>query len=231
MEKIKFITANGLQINIERALEIDKTTDLKNLWYGLNSTYNFGCCVYLCKKYGYPVTVEEFYNKYINDPKEEDLTTCGRSEEFIMKYACILGNRDNNRFSIDDYYSYIIKKLFYDTIEGCKWESKLNDYIISKGFTTKPPTPYEDTKLGIDIKVYKDNNLKCLIQCKPISFFRGNSNYSLINDRMKAITKEQKAVNAFGVPVFYCIYEKNKNEWKTNKKGGRCFKLKDLITQ
>ena len=52
MEKIKFITANGLQINIEKALEIDKTTDLKNLWYGLNSTYNFGCCVYLYKKYG-----------------------------------------------------------------------------------------------------------------------------------------------------------------------------------
>ena len=231
MDKLLFTTANGLQINIERALEIDSTTDLKNKWYGLNSTDNFGCCTYLYKKYGYPATVEEFYNKYVTDEKDENLKTYGRTEDFIMKYAGILAKRDNNRFSIDDYYSYIIKKLMYDTIEGLKWESKLNDYINSKGFTTKPPTIYEDTTLGIDIKVYKDNNLKCLVQCKPISFFRGNSNYSLINDRMKAITKEQKAVNAFGVPVFYCIYEKNKNEWKLNKKGGRCFKLKDLITQ
>jgi len=69
-------------------------------------------------------------------------------------------------------------------------ESKVNEMLLSKGLTTEAPTLVEDTKYGIDLKVYKENKLVCMIQVKPHTFFIGNNNQSLIKDRVKALVKE-----------------------------------------
>lgn len=218
----------NLQTN--RGLYLDRTTDLKEKWYGLNSTDNLGCVTYLYKKYNRPETVEDFYNAYTADTSiTEDCRTVGRSEEYLENVTCTLAERDNYRFSTEDYYSYILKKLFLDTIKGGQKETELANLIKSKGFQTKEPTFNEDTKLGIDLFVYKNDKLICIIQCKPHTFFLGNNNNSLINDRKRAIDKEKKCEEIYKVPVFYCIYNKNTGIWKRNDKGRMCWKLNTLI--
>ena len=215
-------------IEIKKAIEIDTNTDLKEKWYGMNSTKNFGCCTYLYKKYGYPETYDEFYIKYINDDKFQDKEH-GRNEEYIYKMAYMLYLKDDERFCIEDYYSYIIKKLIYDTLNGCKQESKVNDLLKRKGLRTVSPTINEDLKYGIDIKVYEKDKLLYMIQVKPNTFFIGNRNQSLINDRIKALEKEQKTKQQFGVNTYYIIYNKNDNNFILNKGKYLSHRLEELI--
>lgn len=212
---------------------LDRTTDLKEKWYwnGLNSTQNLGCVTYLYKKYNRPETVEEFYNAYTADTatsSTQDLRTYGRSEEYLENVTNTLAENDGNRFEFEDYFSYILKKLFYDTINGAKKETELANLLKSKGYIIKDPTFYEDTKLGVDMFVYKDGKLLFIIQVKPHTFFIGDRNQSLINDRRKALDKEKKCKERFRVPVFYCIYDKQ-GKWLRNDKGRMCWKLDTLI--
>ena len=219
---------HNFTINVERGKEIDNTTDLKEKWYGMNSTGNFGCCTYLYKKYGYPDTYEDFYKTYIKDTSFNDKEH-GRNEEYIYKMAYMLYVKDDERFNIEDYYSYIIKKLIYDTLNGCKQESKVNDLLKRKGLRTESPTINEDLKYGIDIKVYEKDKLLYMIQVKPNTFFIGNRNQSLINDRKLALEKEQKTKQQFGVNTYYIIYNKNDNNFIFNKGKYLSHRLEDLI--
>lgn len=209
---------NNFTINIEKAKQIDRNTNLKEKWYGLNATNNVGCCTYLYKKYNYPKTYNEFYEAYIKDHSVNDKQS-GRNEYYIYKIAKELSNRDNHRFEISDYYSYIVKKIIVDTLEGAKKESEINEMLIKKGLTTVSPTLDEDLKLGIDLKVYKNNKLLYMVQVKPNTFFIGNNNHSLINDRINAINKEQMVMNIYHVPTIYIIY--NKNSGKFIKHNGK----------
>ncbi len=215
-------------IEIQQAIEIDNTTDLKEKWYGMNSTNNFGCCTYLYKKYGYPDSYEDFYKEYVKDTSFNDKEH-GRNEEYIYRMAYMLFIKDDERFNIEDYYSYIIKKLIYDTLNGCKQESKVNDLIKRKGLRTESPTINEDLKYGIDIKVYEKDKLLYMIQVKPNTFFIGNKNQSLINDRKLALEKERKTKEQYGVNTYYIIYNKTDGQFILNKGKYLSHRLGDLI--
>ncbi len=201
----------------------------KNYWYGLNTTTNFGCITYLYKNYGCPNTIQEFYNCYVSDMPTAMYKNCGRTEAFLWYKAKLLQTLVGDNAPFNDYFVYICKKLFYDTFYGCKKEKEIWDIYTNKGFSCESPSIDEDCKYGIDIKVYQDGALKYLFQVKPNTFFFGNRNASLINDRKSALQKEKLCNSIYHLPVYYYIYDKNTGEWLTNEKGGKGFKLKDLI--
>lgn len=211
-----------------REIFIQYNNKLKNKWYILNGTKNVGCMTYLYKKYNNPKTYQQFYEAYITDKyNKKNPETCGRNEEYLNKVARKLMNLDNNEEQFSVYYNYIIQKLIIDTYDGLQKENQIKQKLINKGYTCVEPTYYEDVKLSIDFKVYKDNNLYCLVQIKPLSFFLGNRNQSLIQDRIKAIKKEKKAEQQFKVPLVYIIYKDDK--LIKNNKGNIAHRLLNLI--
>lgn len=219
-------------INIDKALEMEKTTNLHDTWYfnGFNNRNNVGCVSYLYKKYDYPKTYKQFYERYVNDDNTGKLEENGRTEDYLVALAESLKEKDNNRFEIWDYYSYIYKKLIFDTFNGLKKEKEFRDMLTASGVSNSSPTYEEDIDYGIDIKVHdNDGNLKCLLQVKPNTFFKGDRNNALRHDRQRAIQKEKIAKETYKVPVYYVIYEKNTGKWIKNKKGKFCHLLKNLI--
>ena len=201
---------------------------LKNKWYKLNSTSNVGCMTYLYKKYNNPETYQQFYNMYVSD-EGDNPKTCGRNEEYINNVATQLGNLDGNKEALETYYDYIIQKLIIDTFNGLKKETEMKQRLEKAGYRCEEPTYYEDTNLAIDFKIYKNGKLYCLAQVKPHTFFIGNNNYSLINDRKIALQKQAIAEKQFFVPVVYFIYNKNSNEWMKNSNGKIAHRLANLI--
>lgn len=218
-------------VNEERCLQLEaEHKDWGNLWYSMNSTNNWGCCTYLYKKYGSPETYQAFYDSYTtNNTSDYGDKENGRTSMYILKEAVKLSNKDMDRFPLKDYYDYIVKKLIVDTLKGCKKELEVKYYLEEKGFTTTEPTYYQDTKEGIDKFVWKDDKLQFIVQVKPNTFFIGNRNESLINDRRRAVEKENICKNKYNVPVVYMIYNKQTGVFETNNKGGRGFLLKNLI--
>lgn len=218
------------KIDINKCKDVIRLYDyrLKYKWYGLNSTTNCGCCTYLFKKYGQPETVQEFYNSYINDHVINSRTN-GRNEDYLLGVAKVLQELDNFRENTDVYFIYIIQKLFVDTFNGCQKEKEVKDIIENAGFKCESPTYNEDIKFGIDLKVYKNNILKYLVQVKPNTFFYGNNNKTLINDRKNAIIKEERSNEKYKVPTYYVIYSKNTGKFIPTKNNKLCHKLTNLI--
>lgn len=201
----------------------------KNAWYGMNSTNNFGCCTYLYKKYNEPQTYQAFYDNYVNDISGYKPQTYGRSEDYLYQEAEKLKERSGEDYPIEDYYNYIVKKLIVDTYDGCNREKCAAQYIENHGFIVKEPTIQEDKDFGIDLKCYKGETLKFLVQIKPNTFFMGNSNRGLLSDRKSALQKEEICNEKYGVPVFYILYDKNTGEWIKNNNGSIAHKLSDLL--
>lgn len=202
---------------------------LNNKWYGMNNTRDFGSVAYLYKKYGYPESYDKFFEMYTNDHKENSKEN-GRNYKYLVAKASELRNRDNNMYPIGIYFDFLMQKLIVDTFNGLAKESEVKKMLEDSGFTVTTPTLNEDKDFGIDLKVYKDNNLLCMIQVKPNTFFKGNNNYSLINDRKKAIEKEKKVTTIYNVPTFFIIYKKDDGEF-IQRNGKYCFKLNNLINQ
>lgn len=200
---------------------------LNNKWYGMNYTKDFGSVAYLYKKYGYPNTCEAFYNKYISDHKENSKEN-GRNYYYLIAKANELREKDNNMYPINVYFDFLMQKLIVDTKNGLEKESEVKKMLEESGFTCTIPTLNEDKDFGIDLKVYSDNQLLCMIQVKPNTFFKGNNNESLINDRKKAIEKEKKTISIYNVPTFFIIYKKDNGEF-LQRNGKYCFKLNNLI--
>lgn len=214
------------KINFDECRNIENSySQLKKYWYGMNTTSNFGTMTYLYKKYNCPNNYQDFYNYYINDNGND--RTHGRNEDYLYLMAEKL--YDYSGLPITVCYNYMCKKLFIDTLDGQKKELEIKNMILSTGYDVKEPNYIQDTAEGIDKLVYKGNKLFCIIQVKPISFFRGNSNYGLIQDRKKALYQEKLCIEKYGVPVIYFIYDKQTNEWVKNSKGNKGHSLRDLI--
>lgn len=217
-------------VNETRSREMeDIHKDWNAIWYGLNSTYNFGCCTYLYKKYDCPTTYQAFYDAYTTDCTANYGKTNGRTPEYILKQAYILSKRDNNSYPIKDYYDYIVKKLIIDTMDGSKRELEVKELFEKHGYTCTEPTFEQDTKEGVDKFLYKDGVLKYIIQVKPHTFFIGNYKQDLINDRLSALKKEQICKQKYNVPVIYIVYNKNTGDYERNERGGIGWKLTTLI--
>lgn len=200
----------------------------KDAWYGLNQTYRWGCVAYLYKKYGRPDNYQAFYDYYVTDITGEAPQTYGRSEDYIYEYAEALKEKSGENYPTMDYYNYIVKKLIVDTLDGAQKENEAAQFIKEQGYTLEEPTYLEDKDLGIDLKAYKDGKLKFMVQVKPHTFFLGNNNKGLLNDRNKAVVKEKSAKKIYGVPVYYMVYNKRTGDWITHN-GHKALKLNDLL--
>ena len=187
--------------------------ELKPIWGTMNYTNNFGTLTYLYKKYNSPSTYQDFLSAYIQDSGNTTIT--GRSEEYILEQANRFSWSDYNRLPKTTYINYILQKLIIDTLDGQKWEVKAKDFLEDLGYKVLEPSYIQDSKEGIDKLIYKDGKLTGIIQIKPLSFFRGNQNYRLIEDRKLALQKERLCVSKYGVPVYFMIYDKNGNNWIT----------------
>lgn len=224
-------TANRTNVDLKRIKEnIERIgTRLNNKWYKLNSTDNLGCVTFLYRKYGYPATYQSFYDKYITDHKEGSKTN-GRNLQYLTFIAERLEYMDDYTEPFQAYYDFLIQKLIIDTKDGMAEEEKAKKMLEASGFTCTDPTLEEDLGLGIDLKVKKDNKPICAVQVKPHTFFLGNNNWSLVNDRKRAIEKEKKTKEQLNLPTYFFIYYKNDGEFiKTN--GKYAHKLQSLINE
>ena len=206
---------------------------LYSSWNKINSTERWGCLTYLYKKYGMPSDIEEFYYQYVNDSNlkatVDNPIEFGRDRDYIYQYAEYLKELDDDKEEIDTYYWYIIYKLIYCTFYGCQYEVKAQDIIINKGYSVEMPTIEDDTKYGIDLKVYNNNHKHlCNVQVKPITFFYGNGS-SITNRRVYDYGKTQTGGVKYGVPTFYMVYNKNKDTFVKNKNNKYLFKFDDIV--
>lgn len=214
------------QLCYETKMKLDGR--LKNIFYGLNTTANFGCATYLYKKYGYPNTLMEFWNKYKNDAKVGSRYN-GRSMEYVALQAHKLAELDNYQESNQDYLLYIFAKVFLDTMVGMRFEKKAQQICKQNGYNIEDVTVEDDKDYGIDFKISKDDKLQYLIQVKPHTFFIGNRNESLINDRKNCFKKERKSIEKYKVPTLYMIYDRASGEFIENQKGKKTYRLKSLL--
>ena len=203
---------------------------LKNKWYKLNSTSNVGCMTYLYRKYNYPATYQDFFNAYVQDHKKNSKIN-GRSIEYLTKVASNLSILDGNKCDISIYFDYVVQKLIIDTFNGLQKEFEAKELIENHNLQVEEPTYSEDTDLAIDMKVKKNNMVKCAIQVKPHTFFLGNSNRSLVNDRRLAIKKENKVKDNLKIPVYYLIYNKNSGQWIKTESGKLLHHLNNLVNE
>ena len=167
--------------------------------------------------------------RYINDHKDFSREN-GRSYQYLVTKANELREIDNNQCGINVYFDYMMQKLLVDTFNGLAKEGEVKKMLEESGFTTNTPSLDEDRKLGIDLKVFNEDGLMCLIQVKPNTYFKGNRNETLINDRKSAIEKEKLATSIYNVPTFFIIYKKDDGEF-IQRNGKYCFKLNNLINE
>ena len=182
-----------------------KHKEWDEIWHSLNSMENLGNCSYLYKKYGCPNSYQEFYDRYTTDTEVGAIDN-GRSQECLEAIAMRLKEKTDG--SYEDCINYIYKKVILDTVDGGKYERKFNTTISEYGLEVKEPTYFEDSRYGIDKKVYMDGRLICFIQIKPKTFFMGNSNEWLKTERRNAIYKIERCNSMYKVPTYFVIYDK-----------------------
>ena len=182
-----------------------KHKDWDKIWHDLNDMDNLGNCSFLYKKYGCPDEYQDFYDAYVSDT-EVGRIDCGRSQECLDEIAIRLKELTDG--SVKDCINYILKKVILDTVDGGKWERKFNITMAEYGLDVEEPTYYEDSRYGIDKKVYLDDRLLCFIQIKPKTFFMGNSNEWLKIERRNAITKINRCSSRYQVPTYFVLYDK-----------------------
>lgn len=171
-----------------------------SVWQTINHRNYVGNCSYLFKKYR-PKDYEDFFQKYINDYSyvDYDTDTCkgshyvGRSYEQLTNLAHIYHKTINdNSFTLEDCLDDIINHVIIETFDGHIVENRLCQMLINSGYMVENQDDNYDTKYGIDIVAVHLNNKNDIhyIQVKPISFFIGSKNQSLIYDRKKRIISE-----------------------------------------
>lgn len=185
-----------------------------------------------------PTDYDDFLVKYCEDGlkhKDNELMKYRRGRsveelwELAKEYRELTGNFD---IPLEVYMQNLITLAIIDTYDGQRFEREVGSYMTNKGILYDKPKNNEDSKYGIDFKVYgKDfTDLKCLIQVKPISFFRGDKNEALKQDRICAFEKYEICRKEYGVPTFYMVYDIWRNgmvKWLC-KDGNFCLKLHEL---
>lgn len=164
-----------------------------------------------------PTDYYDFYVKYTKDGEDTVLNRSefiysGRTEEEIKSIAEKYRDECNDySYPLEDYIKNVYMHTIIETFDGQLKERQVNQILTNFGYTYEKPNNDEDSKYGIDFKVFKEGKLIFVIQVKPISFFIGNKNQSLINDRKNAFKKEALVREKFNVPTYYMIYSVEEN--------------------
>lgn len=186
-----------------------------------------------------PTDYYDFYVKYTKDGEEtvsnrKDFLHYGRTEEEIehvaRKYMDACGNTS---FTFEEFVKNVYMHTIIETFDGQIKEQEVNQLLANMGYTYEKPQGNEDSRFGIDFKVYKNGVLRFVLQVKPISFFKGHYNRSLIEDRIGAFEKETLVKRNLGVQTYYMVYKLDDNgtvEWLTEN-GKMCFELQRLCNQ
>ncbi len=186
-----------------------------------------------------PSDYYDFYVKYTKDGEEtvsnrSNFIYYGRTEDEIKsiaeKYREECGDYS---YPLEDYIKNIYMHTIVETFDGQIKEQQVNQLLTNMGYTYEKPEKDEDSKYGIDFKVFKKGKLSFVLQVKPISFFRGSGNESLICDRKEAFEKQRMVYNIYKVPTYYMVYNTangEKVQWLTEN-GKLCFELKRLLNR
>lgn len=179
-----------------------------SIWKKFSYRKWIGDCSYLYKKFK-PQSYQDFYEKYIHDGtvnKNTDIRYRGRTEEEIYQIALKYRSLSDINIDLDVYIKNIILHTIIETYNGQKIEETIEEYIKDKGYNVTRCYGDEDAEFGMDLKVFNDKQ-KFAIQIKPLSFFKGNKNESLINDRISAFVKEQKCYEKYHMKIYYIVYD------------------------
>lgn len=156
------------------------------------------------RKYDYPKTYQEFYDKYVNEFGSKPFD----------KVAYILNDMTGKPMELCQ--AYIIKKVIVGTVDGFKKELEAKELMESKwNYTVVHSTEDEDITFGVDLFVNDSKGNKCAIQVKPNTFFIGNAP-DIVRDRKRALEKIKKCTSETGLQVYYMIYDNITGDWKIN---------------
>lgn len=199
-------------------------------FWKINGRKNIGDLSYLYQKYQ-PKDYQDFYDKYTSDTTGDKPEHHGRTEEELRKIAQNYKLYANSTLDDDMFFKNLLWHIIVQTYEGHKQEQVLIEYMNQYELNASSCNPDMDAVYGTDIEATY-NNKKFYVQVKPITFFYGNNNQSLLNDRINAIKKYNKTIADYNAITYYVIYEKGKDgeiKWWYNEKGKLFNKLSDLI--
>lgn len=220
---------------IDEFIEAKRKLRIYNRFWKKYSGRTFvGDCSYLYKKLK-PTSYQDFYEKYTKDGEEStevDEKKRGRTYneivELAKKYREDVGDY---QVSLEDYIRDIYMHVIIETYDGQKIEEMVSSYIESKGFEVSRCSGDKDALKSIDLEIKKNGN-EDRIQIKPISFFNGNRNLSLRDDRKRIYENAVELYKEEGKVLYFIIYEINdKRECRfvTKPNGKITFKYDELF--
>lgn len=201
-------------------------------WKKFSGRSSIGDCSNLFQRLR-PSSYYDFYKKYTKDGEEtinsrNEFIFYGRTENEIIEVAKKYRDECGDySYPLEDYIKNVYMHVIVETFDGQVKEQQINQLLTNMGYTYDKPENDEDACYGIDFKVYKDNRLSFVLQIKPISFFIGTKNKSLIDDRISAFTKQEKVYSKFNVHTYYMVYSSDDDgnvKWLTENKK-LCFEL------
>ena len=203
-------------------------------WKKYSGRIFVGDCSYLYKKFK-PTSYQDFYEKYTKDGEEsteEDVKRRGRTYEEIVelakKYQEDVGDYD---ISLDYYIKDIYMHVIIETYDGQKIEEMVSYYIEGNGYEVSQCSGDKDAIRSIDLEIKKKNR-EDRIQVKPISFFNGNRNLSLREDRKRIYENAVKLYEDEKKILYFIIYEIDENrecKFVAKENGKITFKYDELF--
>lgn len=186
-----------------------------------------------------PNSYYDFYLKYTKDGEEtvsnrKEMLYYGRTEDEVEEIAKKYREECNDySYPLEDYIKNVYMHTIIETYDGQIKEQQISQLLVNMGYAYEKPEKDEDSKYGIDFKVLKNGVLSFVLQIKPLSFFRGVNNQSLIVDRINAFHKQELVLKEYKIPTFYMIYKVDDDgnvEWlcENNKV---CFELSRLCNK
>lgn len=207
-------------------------------WRKYASRNSIGDCSNLFQRL-HPTDYYDFYVKYTKDGEEtvhnrSEFKYYGRTEEEIEKVAKkYMSECGKTSYTLDEFIMNVYMHVIIETFDGQIKEQEVCQLLVNMGYTYERPEKNEDSRFGIDFKVFKGDELKFILQIKPISFFTGIYNRSLILDRINAFEKQSLVLERYKVPTYYMVYKADNDGqvgW-LSEHGNMCFELKRLCNQ
>ena len=170
-----------------------------------------------------PKSEEEFWYRWTDEmlyDKDAPMSEQGRSIDFLYDLALEYQSKCDRDIPAVIYFKDILMHAIFQTWNGRKREEEITATLKKLGYNVLHSCHKEDSKLNIDLMVFKDGKLVFLLQVKPISTFRNNANWAL-KTRKKFFGMQKKGTKKYGVPYYYLIYNSHYDtdmKWVFNDK-------------
>lgn len=236
----------------------------KEYYYGLKEIMNkynlkvkkymgkpfIGDCSYFFSTYFDGSSYEDYFFKYISNADENFNHVTGKGNEFkgrsidqlrrIAEIEC--EDIDNPAITVDMCMDDLITHAIFETVDGHLSEIEFERQYLNKDEYDIERTYGDlDSRCGVDIiATRKLDGVKYFFQIKPISFFKGNRNLSLKNDRKEFLFVKQNNLISImrergydgDCTILFIIYENKDGNiifHKNARNGKYCWCLSELI--